>query len=456
MGKTVDHERVDYARRESGSWTSNVEVPAYIGGSGSDEADYLALGVVRGESDKHHFIFSGDKSGGGAFSDIFHRSLNSSNTLGTQHTAITDWNVEGRTANPVYYDDAGVERITIAGDRSSNILGAVEVDDDGTPSSEEDVDSTNVMGQFSCLAVDQKNVIALWVRSDNDLYTAENDDSAGWGSVTERIDAATIEWASCNVYVRGSNWVLGYFYYDSGLAEYRYNEVSLRSAATTYYFTLNGTGVGVAVLSRTPTFVETLAATAVGVATLTTVKTLYRTLAATAIGVTALLRKQFVTLDAVAVGVAGLTKALLFTITLAATAVGAAVLDFIQVLGLTLNATAVGVANLTRVATFVNTLAATAIAVPSLARKQFVTIAATAVGVTEIVRKQFVTLAATALGTANLSFVLSAARTLTSTALGVAVLVKVFIGSGGPPGFRRIVRFFRRVGKRIAIFGRSQ
>ena len=231
-------QRVDYARRVGGTWTSNIAV------DDGGKFDYFSGGIVRGASDLFHITYHDLTN-----LDALHKSvqdvdgtLSSVETLSDTDTASG----EHMVVNPVYYDDGGVERITVGWKRTTGDDGrSAEVDDDGTPLAAETfgvsvdgfTESSRTWAQIA-LAVDEKTVWAMWAQaSDNDIFVNSNVDSAGWGTEAEEDDAITADAITTNVYEFGGNIVLAYLYTDGSTATY--DEKILRPAAAPSLLLLN-------------------------------------------------------------------------------------------------------------------------------------------------------------------------------------------------------------------------
>ena len=217
----ADWRRVDYARREP-SWTVGVNVAG-----DSLESSWVSGATIRGASDKMHFLYMDSTN-----ADAYQRSLSSANSLGTQHTLDTTVAaLGGQVFIPaVYYDDAGIERITIAYHDSDSTLQALVVENDGTPGTPSNLSDAAVGQSRGCLAVENgtiKKVHALFPDSGtSDLFYDVNQDEAGWGTDVEILDAVTVSKLSCTVYDR-SGTKLAYVYNDGGTV--KYNEKSLSS-----------------------------------------------------------------------------------------------------------------------------------------------------------------------------------------------------------------------------------
>jgi hypothetical protein len=113
------------------------------GGFGSEETledqsvyEWHWASVVIGESDLCHIFYKGDNN---TFGPIYHKSLNSSDTLSARQTVSsnagpsTEW--EAAITEAVYWDDAGEENILAVFLDNSTDLFSVNVRDDGTPDS---------------------------------------------------------------------------------------------------------------------------------------------------------------------------------------------------------------------------------------------------------------------------------------------------------------------------------
>jgi len=226
-------ERVDRAYKPfGGSWT--VDQAVDDGG----KVHFFLGGIVRGEADKFHLTYLSMESGS---EGLKHKSVQDvDGTLSSAESGVLTTSIASQftAIQPVYYDDAGVERITIFLQDVANKMRNNEVDDDGSPSTVENTTEENIWitGEFSVCsaAVDQKRV---WVihsvnvisaGEDQDVFTNSNDDSAGKdANDTEELDAVTCNLITSNIYQRGSDVVLAYVYDDA--ATIKYNEKILRS-----------------------------------------------------------------------------------------------------------------------------------------------------------------------------------------------------------------------------------
>ena len=232
-------QRIDYARRVGGTWTSNLAV------DDGGKFDYYSSGIVRGASDLFHIVFYDETN-----NDALHKSVQDvDGTLSAVETLSdsTLSTAEHIVNNPVFYDDAGTERITVAfrRDTGGSQGRTAEVEDDGTPLAAEtaadDVDlfteSSRLFAVIS-LAVDVKTVWAMWADSTNDIFVNFNVNSGGWDTEIEEGDALVADAVSTNIYERDGNIVLAYLYSQNGDDAF-YDERFLRVAAVPSLLLLN-------------------------------------------------------------------------------------------------------------------------------------------------------------------------------------------------------------------------
>lgn len=232
-------QRIDYARRVGGTWTSNLAV------DDGGKFDYYSSGIVRGASDLFHITFYDETN-----NNALHKSVQDvDGTLSAVETLSdsTLSTAEHIVNNPVFYDDAGTERITVAfrRDTGGSQGRTAEVEDDGTPLAAEtaadDVDlfteSSRLFAIIS-LAVDVKTVWAMWADSTNDIFVNFNVNSGGWDTEIEEGDALVADAVSTNIYERDGNIVLAYLYSQNGDDAF-YDERFLRVAAVPSLLLLN-------------------------------------------------------------------------------------------------------------------------------------------------------------------------------------------------------------------------
>ncbi len=227
-------ERVDRAYKPSGgSWT--VDQAVDDGG----KVSFFLGGIVRGEANKFHLTFKDETN-----LNALHKSVQDvDGTLSSVETFDSSGmsgGVEFSVIQSVYYDDGGVERITAGTGAATQSGRSSEIDDDGSPDTEEDWAFSDArlknLNNFALAsyAVDEKRVWVVYASNaassqDGDVFSNSNDDSAGWdGSSNEELDAITCNLITSNVYQRGDDIVLAYVYDDGGTI--KYNEKVLRFA----------------------------------------------------------------------------------------------------------------------------------------------------------------------------------------------------------------------------------
>ncbi len=236
------YQRVDYARRESGSWTAGIDV----GGTSEVTENRIGSVIVHGSGDNMHFFWTRDHLSLGDV-DVRAVSLDSSNNLSTERSrGIPSMVVSGHyLVNGIMFNDTGTIRITIPLRRETNPNGRVllhtessgALADNGTyipvtDNSTDDVDLINLSPVLTSAVDNDGRMYVMWAsENDNDLF---RDDEAppynisDWNTDIEELNAVTINRISCNIYQRGANIRLAYVYDDGGTI--KYNEVDLGAA----------------------------------------------------------------------------------------------------------------------------------------------------------------------------------------------------------------------------------
>jgi len=244
MGDTK--QRVDYARREGGTWTVGVALDA--GG----DVHYGQPNVVKGPlTDDMHFVWNEQNATTPdpptTYPNSNARTLDSSNTLSTVDTTgfgSGDF-LLGRT-NLVSYEDSGTQRIMspFAHD-TPNQIRLTTFTEDGS----DDIQhaSNVVVTNDDVFALSEIGILTIAELSgdlfmlfagggvagvDRDLYyTTSTDDGATWTSPTEELDGINLGNLSANIYVRGADTVMAYVYDDVGGGGQKYNEKILIAGA---------------------------------------------------------------------------------------------------------------------------------------------------------------------------------------------------------------------------------
>jgi len=230
-----DKERVDYARRESGSWTVGVALDA------AGDIHYGNPNVVKASStDDMHFVWQRQTDTADpptSWEDHEGRTLDSSNTLSTtdnEATALTSGHLRG-FQNMVSYDDGGTERIIGSGPDTNQDLINTQATEDGSddisitaPVTEALTDEIFVNGEVGIITTAELSGDLHILYSgggangvDQDLfYSTSTDNGASWATEAEEIDAVTVNFISANIYVRCKDTVLAYVYDDGGVQKY--------------------------------------------------------------------------------------------------------------------------------------------------------------------------------------------------------------------------------------------
>lgn len=220
-----DRDRVDYRRREGGTWSAAIAV------DNAAEFSWFGSIIVRGSSDRMHFFFKDDDA-----SDAYQRTLTSGNSLESFPSAgDTATDAVNHVFGPgISYDDGGTQRVRCPYADGSGQVSYAEFDSGDTPGAftiNADVGDNTVERAIerhvlACLSVDGTDEHLLYANdADQDLYHDKND-----GTDTEVLDAVTINHISCNVYDR-SGTKLAYVYDDGGTI--KYNEVDIAVVAGT-------------------------------------------------------------------------------------------------------------------------------------------------------------------------------------------------------------------------------
>lgn len=223
--KVVTNEGVYYKIRSSGgSWGSEVELDTEA------SIDFTAVTVCKGASDKIHIFYKDNTNG-----YIYHKSLNISDTLSARELVHNDAGIGNTPMKnvipPVYWDDAGDEKIMFAfQDDSDAYIYTVTIINDGTPSSVTQAsDNTCIDSEggakmpLATLAVDSNDDVYLHYAdlTSEDLYRDKNSNDGGWGTDVEEIDGLSLDWLRSTSFTHnagnGSAEVIGYVY-DNGSA----------------------------------------------------------------------------------------------------------------------------------------------------------------------------------------------------------------------------------------------
>lgn len=231
-------ERVDYARREGGTWTVGVAV---------DDAGDLHYGnpsIVKGPlTDDMHIMFTRQQDTADPptiWDEIIGKTLDPSNTLSTAVVDSTQNVNLLALQNSVVWEDGSNQRIggVFGTDSFDSVFfeRAVEdgSDDISSLATTTISDGTNdgfVNGELciaTCAELDDE-IHVLYsggggTGSDQDIYYVKSTNAVAttWSTPVEELDAVTCNSISANIYVRGSDTVLSYSYRDG--TDLKYNE----------------------------------------------------------------------------------------------------------------------------------------------------------------------------------------------------------------------------------------
>ena len=235
----TDYDRAKYSRRESGSWTSDVDL-----GDVSASVNYYASGVVIGGSDRMHFFFVDDTN-----NDMYQRTLNSSNSLETLPSAFDTTVSTTELALMqlgVSYDSGGTIKVRYPiSDATASVANSAKLDSNtDTPTVTQDTGITGATavntGAYFRLTFTADGT-TLWhsfQAADHDLYTQSNADDAGWDAPVEFYDdAGALSGHRANIYTRGSTKVLA-FVMTAG-SSIKYHEKTLSAGTTDAAFDMD-------------------------------------------------------------------------------------------------------------------------------------------------------------------------------------------------------------------------
>ncbi len=220
------NERVHLAVSTDGgdTWTAGTRVD----NQGKVERDFSGPRIVLGDSDTSHIVWI-DQSSPRTMSQ---RALSSADSLQTERTDITGADDISAAVNYVIghgvsFNRAGTTKIRFPYADVDNDLGVLEFDAVADPSSfsiSSNIDGTNnvqhSISKLLCLATDGSIVYETHNRAtDNDLYTANDQNTDTWTSPTN-IFTGTINRLSSNIYDRATGPILAHIIDDAGATKY--------------------------------------------------------------------------------------------------------------------------------------------------------------------------------------------------------------------------------------------
>ncbi|KKL60663.1 hypothetical protein LCGC14_2203060, partial [marine sediment metagenome] len=224
-------ERVDYNVRTGTTWGGPVSLDT------AGDVHFGNPNVVKGPlTDDMHILWQATADTADppvSWEALEARTLDPSNVLSTLNVGVgatTTGNMLGYGSNPVSYDDAGTQRIILAGtgaalkriilsteDASDDIVLDTVIGDLQDP----DPGPNGEVGIMTLVELDGD--LHMLYRGDTDLdiyYTTSTDDGNNWAVPVEEIDAITVNFISANIYVRGADTVMAYVYDSFGVQVY--------------------------------------------------------------------------------------------------------------------------------------------------------------------------------------------------------------------------------------------
>jgi hypothetical protein len=242
-------ERIDFNVRVSGSWGG----PTALDDGG--DVHYGNPVVVKGPlTDDMHITYqetnetANDPPTSWITGSV--RTLRPDDTLSIRKTF--DWSVITLlpVPNMVTYEDSGTQRIAWGYGWNDSSIKVARSTEDGS----DDIQAPFAAGPINFPRFSGEMAIFTFAELDGDLYmlysgggtsgvdqdlyySKSTNDGATWSTVTEEIDAITVNYISANIYVRGTDTVMAYVYDDAGVV--KYNEKVLVAGAP--FLTIGGT-----------------------------------------------------------------------------------------------------------------------------------------------------------------------------------------------------------------------
>lgn len=208
----------------TGSWSGETSIDT-TGGT----TDFTGVSAVLGPNSSDIHIFYTDFSN----LNLHHRTLSSSDVLGTIHTCESDMPGSNATqhgmTNAICWYNGSVEKAMIGYiDDTNNYLYTVIVEEDGTPDTRQ-LASNSVAVTTNPVALnsrqpaaslghdttDDKTYVLYADETTEDLWLATNTDGAGWTGHTEQQDAVMVHQIRAQVFthasgIHGGDRVLGW------------------------------------------------------------------------------------------------------------------------------------------------------------------------------------------------------------------------------------------------------
>jgi hypothetical protein len=224
--------RVNFAVRESGTWTAGI--PAEGNGTASD---WSFSDLVMGSNDRAHAFLRSSGTGG-----AYHQCMTSDNTVQTVSSAVTNdarFNTQQTGAS---YESGGTTKVRAPFPVSSALaIDIVKIDSADTPTPTVDLDVTGATDfernfRYECsLAANGTDLWNVFLNDgDEDLYTQVNDDDGGWSAPELFFSGASGACADIktNAYERDGNNRLGIVFYDGSSPFYHEKDLGSASIIT--------------------------------------------------------------------------------------------------------------------------------------------------------------------------------------------------------------------------------
>jgi len=263
---------IHYAYHQGSGWVSGQPFAV------SSSTGYRVGSAVVGAADKV-YAFYGDNV------HYYYKSMASVSSTPNAAKQVSDTGLAGFNNfanNSTYHDVAGTERISTAWENSSDGKPmSSEIDNDGTPGTEEEIsiqDVRNDNTQGMTLVVDPDSDIVYFVWIDNttsDIFIKE-DHGSGWTNETEVIDNISAWRISAGWYIDGTSRSVGILFWDGAYDELYFYEhiVAVDQSTPTPTSTPTNTATPTATSTPGPTSTPTPTATSSPTPTATHTSTL--------------------------------------------------------------------------------------------------------------------------------------------------------------------------------------
>jgi hypothetical protein len=246
--RVSSHSRIVAKRRNTGgSWVAadGVTNPTPID-AGSSTVDYIDGYALLGASDRVHFHWRDATT-----SAIMHRSLDSSNTLTAATGPHGNLNQYGLNPRGVSYNNAGTQKVYVAGWDGARGLTGIYYDSGASPTiSATTATVTGLVDSPTRAFVDGTDIYVTYNRvTDFDIYIAKSTDNGatfsghtlvhrGVPDVTEEQRFSPGQSVCGEVYTRSGQVVVPFMVRDYNNSQWVYNEYYLRPGAVIQAYTM--------------------------------------------------------------------------------------------------------------------------------------------------------------------------------------------------------------------------